>query len=254
MGLCEMTVPEPWTSASAAEVAQAAGAVDMFVFRRVSEGRYVHLGGAGSRHRLGRDRRARRGRGAVRPERDRRRHRPAARRGGSLAGLRPVLRPRSRRSPREHRRARDLRCPDRHVRRDLRFRAPRARAARRGVGGRGGARRSAWRTSSRCSMPSRTSSTRTRRPSPTGSSGSSTRRRWRSPAISGSPTCPESRQSWLCDRRGGAPLDPFARTRTRSRRSPSVRRFPRASRKRRTPSCPRRSASPTGCSPTTCSS
>jgi diguanylate cyclase (GGDEF)-like protein len=37
----------PWTSATAAEVAQAAGAVDMFVFRRVSEGRYVHLGGAG---------------------------------------------------------------------------------------------------------------------------------------------------------------------------------------------------------------
>lgn len=42
-----MTVPETWSSASAAEVAQAAGAVDMFVFRRVSEGRYVHLGGAG---------------------------------------------------------------------------------------------------------------------------------------------------------------------------------------------------------------
>ena len=42
-----MTLPQPWTSASAAEVAQAAGAVDMFVFRRVSQGRYVHLGGAG---------------------------------------------------------------------------------------------------------------------------------------------------------------------------------------------------------------
>ena len=42
-----MTAPDPWTSASAAELAQAAGAVDMFVFRRVSEGRYVHLGGAG---------------------------------------------------------------------------------------------------------------------------------------------------------------------------------------------------------------
>ncbi len=42
-----MIVPDPWTAASAAEVAQAAGASDMFVFRRVSEGRYVHLGGAG---------------------------------------------------------------------------------------------------------------------------------------------------------------------------------------------------------------
>ena len=42
-----MSVPDPWSSATAAELAEAAGAVDMFVFRRVSEGRYVHVGGAG---------------------------------------------------------------------------------------------------------------------------------------------------------------------------------------------------------------
>ena len=115
----------------------------MFVFRRVSEGRYVHLGGAG------------RGTGwagivelgeAEEPfvqsviDGD---TRPAARRDGSLAGLRPVLRARGRGRPREHRRPRDLRRPDRHVRRDLRFRAPRARAARRA------SRSSRWRPAKR---------------------------------------------------------------------------------------------------------
>ncbi|HEX4520801.1 MAG TPA: GGDEF domain-containing protein [Gaiellaceae bacterium] len=39
--------PEPWASASASEIAEAAGAADLFVFRRVGERRFAHLGGAG---------------------------------------------------------------------------------------------------------------------------------------------------------------------------------------------------------------
>ncbi|HUK44955.1 MAG TPA: GGDEF domain-containing protein [Gaiellaceae bacterium] len=43
----EATVPDPWSSATAAEIAEAAGADDLFVFRRVAEGRFAHLGGSG---------------------------------------------------------------------------------------------------------------------------------------------------------------------------------------------------------------
>ncbi len=41
------TPPETWSSASADELANAAGASDFFVFRRVGEGRFAHVGGAG---------------------------------------------------------------------------------------------------------------------------------------------------------------------------------------------------------------
>jgi diguanylate cyclase (GGDEF)-like protein len=37
----------PWASASAAELAIAAGAADLFVFRRIAEQRFAHVGGAG---------------------------------------------------------------------------------------------------------------------------------------------------------------------------------------------------------------
>ena len=40
-------VPLPWSSASADEIAAAAGASDLFVFRRVAEGRFAHVGGVG---------------------------------------------------------------------------------------------------------------------------------------------------------------------------------------------------------------
>jgi hypothetical protein len=36
-----------WFGTSAAELASAAGAVDLFVFRRVAENRFAHVGGAG---------------------------------------------------------------------------------------------------------------------------------------------------------------------------------------------------------------
>lgn len=39
--------PLPWSSASVAEIAAAAGTEDVFVFRRVADRRYAHLGGAG---------------------------------------------------------------------------------------------------------------------------------------------------------------------------------------------------------------
>jgi diguanylate cyclase (GGDEF)-like protein len=39
--------PEPWAAASADELANAAGASDLFVFRKVGESRYAHVGGAG---------------------------------------------------------------------------------------------------------------------------------------------------------------------------------------------------------------
>ena len=39
--------PEPWSAASAEELASAAGASDLFVFRKVGESRYAHVGGAG---------------------------------------------------------------------------------------------------------------------------------------------------------------------------------------------------------------
>jgi diguanylate cyclase (GGDEF)-like protein len=37
----------PWSTASAEELAEAAGAADLFVFRRVADGRFAHIGGAG---------------------------------------------------------------------------------------------------------------------------------------------------------------------------------------------------------------
>jgi diguanylate cyclase (GGDEF)-like protein len=37
----------PWSTASAAEIAQAAGASDLFVFRRIANRRFVHVGGVG---------------------------------------------------------------------------------------------------------------------------------------------------------------------------------------------------------------
>jgi len=39
--------PAPWTQASAAEIAVAAGAADLFVFRRIAGRRFAHVGGAG---------------------------------------------------------------------------------------------------------------------------------------------------------------------------------------------------------------
>jgi diguanylate cyclase (GGDEF)-like protein len=39
--------PLPWSVASAAELASAADAQDLFVFRRIAEGRFAHVGGAG---------------------------------------------------------------------------------------------------------------------------------------------------------------------------------------------------------------
>jgi diguanylate cyclase (GGDEF)-like protein len=47
MEASEASVSQPWQSASAPEIAQAAGAVDLFVFRRVAEKRFAHVGGAG---------------------------------------------------------------------------------------------------------------------------------------------------------------------------------------------------------------
>ena len=41
------TVPAPWSAASPAEIAAAAGADDLFVLRRVGDSRFAHLGGAG---------------------------------------------------------------------------------------------------------------------------------------------------------------------------------------------------------------
>ena len=43
----QVTVPDPWAAASAEEIAAAAGAEDLLVFRRVAEGGFAHLGGAG---------------------------------------------------------------------------------------------------------------------------------------------------------------------------------------------------------------
>ncbi len=43
----ELPIASPWAHASAAEIAVAAGASDLFVFRRVAEGRFAHVGGAG---------------------------------------------------------------------------------------------------------------------------------------------------------------------------------------------------------------
>ena len=39
--------PLPWSAASAAEIAEAAGAADLFVFRRVADRRFAHIGGVG---------------------------------------------------------------------------------------------------------------------------------------------------------------------------------------------------------------
>ncbi len=39
--------PVPWSTPSAAEVAEAAGATDLFVFRRIADGRFAHVGGIG---------------------------------------------------------------------------------------------------------------------------------------------------------------------------------------------------------------
>jgi diguanylate cyclase (GGDEF)-like protein len=47
MDLGDMTVSEPWSTATAGELAAAAGADDLLVFRRVTEGRFAHLGGSG---------------------------------------------------------------------------------------------------------------------------------------------------------------------------------------------------------------
>ena len=41
------TVTLPWSGTSAAELAEAAGARDLLLFRRVADGRFAHLGGAG---------------------------------------------------------------------------------------------------------------------------------------------------------------------------------------------------------------
>jgi len=41
------TKPEPWSAPSAAELADAAGADDLFVFRRIAEARFAHVGGVG---------------------------------------------------------------------------------------------------------------------------------------------------------------------------------------------------------------
>jgi diguanylate cyclase (GGDEF)-like protein len=37
----------PWSAATATEVAEAAGATDLFVFRRIADGRFAHVGGIG---------------------------------------------------------------------------------------------------------------------------------------------------------------------------------------------------------------
>jgi len=47
MELDDTTVSAPWSTATAEELAAAAGADDLLVFRRVTEGRFAHLGGAG---------------------------------------------------------------------------------------------------------------------------------------------------------------------------------------------------------------
>jgi diguanylate cyclase (GGDEF)-like protein len=47
MELPEVPVPPPWSPASAEEIAAAAGADDLLVFRRVTDGRFAHLGGSG---------------------------------------------------------------------------------------------------------------------------------------------------------------------------------------------------------------
>src|ERR1700745_701815 len=47
MELDDMTVSAPWSTATAEELAAAAGADDLLVFRRVTEGRFAHLGGSG---------------------------------------------------------------------------------------------------------------------------------------------------------------------------------------------------------------
>ena len=39
--------PAPWSMPSATEIAEAAGACDLFVFRRIAEGRFAHVGGVG---------------------------------------------------------------------------------------------------------------------------------------------------------------------------------------------------------------
>jgi diguanylate cyclase (GGDEF)-like protein len=39
--------PVPWSTPSASEVAEAAGATDLFVFRRIADGRFAHVGGIG---------------------------------------------------------------------------------------------------------------------------------------------------------------------------------------------------------------
>jgi diguanylate cyclase (GGDEF)-like protein len=39
--------PVPWSAPSASEVAEAAGATDLFVFRRIANGRFAHVGGIG---------------------------------------------------------------------------------------------------------------------------------------------------------------------------------------------------------------
>ena len=39
--------PLPWSTPSAAEIADAAGADDLFVFRRIADGRFAHVGGIG---------------------------------------------------------------------------------------------------------------------------------------------------------------------------------------------------------------
>lgn len=41
------TIQLSWSGTSAAELAEAAGAVDLFVFRRVGDGRFAHVGGSG---------------------------------------------------------------------------------------------------------------------------------------------------------------------------------------------------------------
>jgi diguanylate cyclase (GGDEF)-like protein len=47
MELHDSPVPAPWSSATPEEVAAAAGADDLLVFRRVGEGGFAHLGGSG---------------------------------------------------------------------------------------------------------------------------------------------------------------------------------------------------------------
>jgi len=47
MELHDPPLPAPWSAATAEELAAAAGADDLLVFRRVAEGRFAHLGGSG---------------------------------------------------------------------------------------------------------------------------------------------------------------------------------------------------------------